>query len=1344
MRRIWQYLIVFLIVMFGSAGYTIVSFTPTSSLINNPASTNATPIFDSTLSKLMATSNADASFDLSVEGDGINVSANGSVQVKTTDSGVDFNFVLDAVINDMPVNVNLILKDQIVYLHTGNIHLKFTTNELVTDMGGVMEMLTPVLAEFGLGGLDLAALDINAILGMLDVNEQALEDESGYQVNLGVMGIVNVVIITDNNYAPKEIKIENLNISGVEVNFNATTDLVSEIEEIELNEDSQKALDVTHSTALVDLIMGRLDQRQFEVNFNATAFEQTVAGTLKLDANTLQGQAEIEALNQTVNLWFDKNNIFAELLGIKVKANTSKVVELIGGLSALSGIDLSNINLNTDALSNLDLNAIDLSFINSIENTENGVLVKIADAEILFFENENNTLGGLEFKGYGITANVQIVDGKEFVLSAPQGDFCDIESITPFVEKVKQIASAKTFSLDATLSVDKISVGANIMLDTKNSLVKLQTMVLGEPLEIIANKTECYITYYNNVFKANYSNLANSVKTLLTTFGVNVENTDVTQILTDDMLKLIDDAKLVLEQIKAGNYSVILGAAASFDGFEKFCFCNNVLWIKVFGAEVKLDITQNPTLSVNYGNISLTASLTTPLEEITLPKNATVIEDVVNVIAAKITKYNKQTFNFDAEIEVENNKFSANIQLDFSNGINAKLTTEILNEPFEIVYLNNVIYLSVDGLKVYISAKDLGNILAVVGGALNVDQQIADLSKDYPQINQILSIVEQFKQQGVLDAFAGILASFEGKFDVNSILNANISSYVENFVVNENEISASLSCGISAGVKFGTTDQLFVNGILNETEFNVTLTENLNDVEISVNQNSYNSIVELVPFVNFAKQIAESKQLSTLVTIKLDDFALDANLNLDFNNGLKAQLSTQILGLPLYVWFENNTVYVELDKTLISCNISETNQLMESLKQIIGLIGVANNISTDSLNSVISPVITWANNLFEKLLNYQNALDELDVLLWTDNAFVAVIFDIEFRAKFVNNTVDEVDIKTTIPNFATIKVLLQDVKASASFENYNKTQFVPAQNIVNSLSGVVSQVVGKKFDVLATVNYGGAEYVANVQLDLTNGTKIKATTSLMGYDVQVVVIENDVYINIDNLLKVSVNIANVNDMLTKVEEFGLDLDMVKAIISTVYEYKTNFETSLNNGTLLEFITSFMPETNLDISALGAIFTVTVDGITLTDTMLEFAMQDIYAKATFENGIKTLDAKVNDITANILFNSSDFEITVNKNFYNEIEDLSGMLEFVNKIYTNKQVSANVSVSVDNITFNADVKLDFNNGIKAQVNTTLLGLSTTIWFENNTVYVVLGEAKISCDINNIEQLISDVTA
>ena len=372
-----------------------------------------------------------------------------------------------------------------------------------------------------------------------------------------------------------------------------------------------------------------------------------------------------------------------------------------------------------------------------------------------------------------------------------------------------------------------------------------------------------------------------------------------------------------------------------------------------------------------------------------------------------------------------------------------------------------------------------------------------------------------------------------------------------------------------------------------------------------------------------------------------------------------------------------------------------------------------------------------------------NLVNNIEEITFDENAINITVAGIKL-AITLSNGAGNVEVNVAVDGLGDVKVTVANIVSSATFTSYTASEFVTETELVTLLNNLADKINSKKVAFKATVN-AGAEYVANVWLDLNNGISLKATTCLMGYNLEVVLLENVVYITVDNRIKLSADITEVNGLLTQLEGFGIDLSAVKEIITQALGYKADFESSLTNGTLIEFITQFMPtDTNIEFNP-AMILGISIDKLVLNHTTIEFAMSDIYAKVVYGDSIESIQATYGEYAGLIEIDETDFTIEIaEESSYSSAGNLNNTINFASGVYNSKQISANLTVAVDNITFNADVKLDFNNGIKAQVNTTLLGLSTTIWFENNTVYVVLGEAKISCDINNIEQLISDVTA
>ena len=634
MRRFWQYLCVFLLVMFGSAGYTILTFKPNNSLIIDPGiDTDATPIFDNTFAKIMETRNANAVFELFVENENLNVNANGDITIKLTDDGFDFNFVLNALINENEYKINILLKDQTVYINFANLNVKFKIPNSLSDISQIMDTIKPILNELGLGELDLGSLDLNSIMSMFNIQENALSDGSGYQVNLDVAGMISVLIQTDNNYAPKLFKIENFNLNGTEVNFNASTDFVTEVEEISLSEKQEEALDISASATLVNLLLGRIDDKQFNVNFNVNYAEQEVLGSLKLDIEQMKGQAEISALNKQINIWFDKENIYASTMGLNIKSSFDDIKTFIEQVQSLSGINLDVIEetgllvkgnedevLGSNLFDNFDINLIDLSFIKSIENTDSGVLIKFDDFEILFESDQNSTLGNIVFNGFGVSANLSFND-EEFVIEEPQNHFCDIIQIENYIQKINELIKANAIELDAKFKVDSNVISAQVLVDLKSYAIQINTNIFGEDLTLILNKNQAFIQWFNNSFVTDYSNLSASIKNLFAKFGIN-ENIDISKILSEDLLNKIDEIKEKLENINLEEINIndILKLVSNFNGFDKFCICDNTINLEIFGLDLSVECNDSGS-GCKENSVSKKFTSNTKTETITIEDN---------------------------------------------------------------------------------------------------------------------------------------------------------------------------------------------------------------------------------------------------------------------------------------------------------------------------------------------------------------------------------------------------------------------------------------------------------------------------------------------------------------------------------------------------------------------------------------------------------------------------------------------------------------------------------------------------------------------------------------------------
>ena len=1358
MRRFWQYLCVFLLVMFGSAGYTILTFKPNSSLIIDPGiDTDATPIFDNTFAKIMETRNANAVFELFVENENLNVNANGDITIKLTDDGFDFNFVLNALINENEYKINILLKDQTVYINFANLNVKFKIPNSLSDISQIMDTIKPILNELGLGELDLGSLDLNSIMSMFNIQENALSDGSGYQVNLDVAGMISVLIQTDNNYAPKLFKIENFNLNGTEVNFNASTDFVTEVEEISLSEKQEEALDISASATLVNLLLGRIDDKQFNVNFNVNYAEQEVLGSLKLDIEQMKGQAEISALNKQINIWFDKENIYASTMGLNIKSSFDNIKTFIEQVQSLSGINLDVIEetgllvkgnedevLGSNLFDNFDINLIDLSFIKSIENTDSGVLIKFDDFEILFESDQNSTLGNIVFNGFGVNANLSFND-EEFVIEEPQNHFCDIIQIENYIQKINELIKANAIELDAKFKVDSNVISAQVLVDLKSYAIQINTNIFGEDLTLILNKNQAFIQWFNNSFVTDYSNLSASIKNLFAKFGIN-ENIDISKILPEDLLNKIDEIKEKLENINLEEINIndILKLVSNFNGFDKFCICDNTINLEIFGLDLSVECNDAINLTAKYKNFEFNGLINESDKQVIIPQNAVVIEDLVDTFTQKIDEFNRSKFSFKVDFNFNNSLYVANILLDIENK-KAQISTDILNSDLEIYFANNTVYISYEDIKASFCLNDFDIVLDKVNNFVDIKSKLNDLTNKYPEVKQLINILNEIKEQGVLEFVKNIIENNKDSFDIWSILDLNVKDYIENFTINTEVISLKLKNGVNFVFDL-KQNKLALAGNVNEQKFSIDVAVIDEDFEIEFNEKQFNNIINLLPIVDFANDILSKKQLSG----SLEFSALSQTLNIDFNvsfeNELKLQANTTILGLDLEIILCNNLLYVTLDQTKIVVDLKDqtwlekVNELIEklNLEQLINNQETSGESSADSqtseLEQTINTVIEWAKNVYTNLTDFENIFDNIQMLTWTESELVAIVCNIELRVYFESNTVSLVTVSANIPEIENVKLKLGSLTTSAKFNEINAEEYCSLDELITSIDEIVEQIYSKKFAFNVGFVLDNFDITANVKLDLTNGFNINVQTNIYDININLTIIGDDIYISLNNKVKLTANINDIENLLSEIEKFGVNLESIKPIIAQVIDIKSQFENAVLNGNFIGFAMQFVEMPAIDSNLIAGVMNTKITKLQITPELINVVFDDFSISVTLLNGIENVAISTSKFNASIQMLSNDFEIEINKNKYSNISNLKPVLDFANDILSKKQLSGSLELLALSQTLNIDFNVSFENELKLQANTTILGLDLEIILCNNLLYVTLDQTKIVVDLKD----------
>ena len=220
--------------MAGASSYTILNYKPTTTDANiGGVGTQADPIFDETLNNIIITQTADANFGVEVIVGEQAYDVSGTFVLNNKES---LTFECDVLIQSSLVqtynssqssqtNLKITFAENTAFIKINNINFKLKMDE-IGSLEAVFEKLSPLLSGVLPTSFDLANLDINSIISMLDINSS--ETETGYDINISVMEMINAKIVANKNYMPQQITI-NGGFDDISINASVNLDLEKNI-----------------------------------------------------------------------------------------------------------------------------------------------------------------------------------------------------------------------------------------------------------------------------------------------------------------------------------------------------------------------------------------------------------------------------------------------------------------------------------------------------------------------------------------------------------------------------------------------------------------------------------------------------------------------------------------------------------------------------------------------------------------------------------------------------------------------------------------------------------------------------------------------------------------------------------------------------------------------------------------------------------------------------------------------------------------------------------------------------------------------------------------------------------
>lgn len=529
----------------------------------------------------------------------------------------------------------------------------------------------------------------------------------------------------------------------------------------------------------------------------------------------------------------------------------------------------------------------------------------------------------------------------------------------------------------------------------------------------------------------------------------------------------------------------------------------------------------------------------------------------------------------------------------------------------------------------------------------------------------------------------GLLENFDMSI-LNSIESMLSEESFENYKLLTLKISDALQVKIKTDLNYNI-EQIYLN------EFNY----NQNLIDLSLNLKEVNSGHEIeVPEDKTYVDISESTSLieALLNTVKEDNISANisvtgkenfaANLLISKENDLKVQLSTSLFNKEAGIYYENNKIFLSYSNVKLKADLEDFDAYL------------------DAINKILNTDLSSLNNLFDsnKLSEILRAILNIKEISKTDDVIVLNINNYVITFKLNENKLSEVYFE--VGDYA-VNILL-------GFENelvpVNESEYLNANNLIDFVDPILNTISKTNFSGSIVAKYLDEELTINYALNVQDGLKAEISTSYLGINLQVLILKNNIYVNLNNIkIKASFNeleslIESLKEVL-KLELPNLSAEEILASEKLIQEFAF-----IVNGLYLKTF-----DASITLSHNGEFISA-----------LEVSYKDINVKVNLN---KVDNQNLEIAPSNDYVNYSDVKELIT----NTIEFINFKNYNFNIAFSYQGVSVLGYLGIKENLINADLIIKYN------------ALEISLKIIDNVIFAEFNGLKITCNLKEIENLI-----
>ena len=1197
-------------------------------------------------------------------------------------------------------DIALAYQNDIVYLDVSGLKFSFDVEdypeweakieELVakhTDKT-VSELVNELIEKYL--GIDVENLDVQkSLMGILSgaftnidaVNEylpnETYFNEEDKSFSMTWDSGINVLLTQENNNL-KTVKVES-EVFDLDAEFRLV-DFGFAIEGV--------YFDITRLMPLTDVVNEILLAKQFGGNLEVEIGGNTISAKYVVDfKNKLVAKVDTTLFGETVEIYLNDNQIFLVAGELVVEGCLSDIESYIGRIEEIFGVELVDESVQMPEIDEM---------LREISNVLKQLSVG-EDLEKLAVISYLTTLGAISVDGDvayfdvvmdDMKANAEIAPTAEMIVLPTSAEH--IDGILNKVENVKTYVEGNKYAFDfsvvvgeedeATEENEVVTIAGSVQIDLENNIYEVSGVkVGGYALAIRYAGDVAYIDYAGSKLKVKASSVEEIVKIVMAIVEANSETEETPEEAeisaeTDDTTKLIleifgeDVRELSIKEALERMVLKITGTTANLGLNVIYTSKTEEKVVRTANVAVKFagdDLSGAEVVVDNKLILDLTRK-TLNFAELATEKYYDLTTAQKGTLTFVYTYKEEQADGTTADKTLD---IKADVELDLSDKVYLRVQATVLGEEIEIVLNNDKVLVRI--------------------GTINLVGDLNDAKGLYEEILATfgLGVAEVSATEGEATGF---------KLDLNAIDVKKISGLT--WSVTADGLSVTYDLASDMKLSLALDD--------NQTVTAKTIPETAEDLET------------LLPKVKNVMDMIQSQQFAFEFVANYKGTEISGFAQVDLKEEIYEVSGLMLGGSELAVRYENSMLYVNYGGNMFKVAVDDGMTLVEIVMAIVNQNLATEDTDSKEQTDAIEEMLV---KIFgEDVRTF--TLEELIAALTLDISGTTNKMLLTLTTNTEKTVVAKVGMTFASGNLSGLSMNVnEEISLGLTMHKFNLTKLDETSeakyyNLMSAHKGTVT--LNMTTDEIDEAGEAVVETItANLELDLVDRVFAKATITVLGEKVEVIVLNNMLYVTAGELA-FSTNFNSAKELY----------EYVLQVFAVAVPAAAENTEGLSNADVFA---------NLDFNAINVLemfetFTITNEELELTYALNDKMTISVSLKDEQTLSVTTIPAKTEDLKTAF--------IPKVKNTMDYVEGNKYAFDF------NVAVGEEDEATEENevVTIAGSVQIDLENNIYEVSGVKVGGYALAIRYAGDVAYIDYAGSKLKVKASSVEEIVKIVMA